>query len=309
MRTRGLILIAVAGCTGTDVEDTAFEPEVWPQVDGVSSPEVLLEGLDTPMGIAACGDDLCVALRGSGEVISLSGALYASGLEGPTVIQSVGLGLAVLDVDGEQVIWTDGASTTVWAESQVDLVDLASQDTAACWSVGKDSGANVTCRNVDSPDEIVLHDAFSGPLRLGFNADGLVVASGQSTGTITQVLENGSREELASFSGPVMDVASFGSDTYYTQQQVNWPSGGWVGRLSESGPVELSYSPPEPEHLVVHPDWVVWSSFQSVTMAPIQGGEYVMLADQVAVGGLFLQDDTLYWTDYKSGKLYRQSIH
>jgi hypothetical protein len=308
MRTRWLMVSLMVGCTSTDVEDSGFEPDVWPQTDGVSSPEVVLSGLDTPMGIAPCGDDLCVALRGSGEVISLSGALYASGLEGPTEIQPVGKGLAVLDVDGEQVIWTDGTSTTVWAENQVDLVDLASRDSDACWSAGQDSGANVTCRNVDSPDEIVLHDALSGPLRLNFNDHGLVVASGQSTGTITQVLENGSREELASFSGPVMDVSSFGGDIYYTQQQVNWPSGGWIGWLSESGPVELSYSPPEPERLVVHQDWVVWSSFQSVTMAPIEGGEYVMLADQVAVGGLFLQDDILYWTDSKSGKLYRQSL-
>ena len=308
MRTRWLIASAMLGCTSAEVEDTAYEPEIWPETDGVGSPEVVLSGLDTPMGIAPCGDEICVAVRGSGEVLSVSGVVYASGLVGPTEIQPVGTGLVVLDVDGEQVVWTDGDATTLWAEGQAELVDLASLDTSACWSTGSDSGASITCRDAALPDEIVLHDAFEGPLRLDWNDDGLVVASAQDDGSITQVFADGSREELARFSGPVMDVTSFEGNIYYTQQQVNWPSGGWVGRLSAGAAVELSYSPPEPEYLAVHTSGVVWSSFQSITTAPIDGGEYVMLADQVAVGGLLVHEDVVYWTDYQSGRLYRQSL-
>jgi hypothetical protein len=308
MRTQRLIFLAMSGCTA-GVEDTGFLPEDWPDVPQVLDPEILLEGLSSPMGLALCGDQVCVAEYGAGRVVEESGAIYADGFEGPWGLASAGSGLVLTDRDGGVVYAVSLESSQSLAEGLDEPMAVDADDTRACWTEGTTAQTRIGCGAFDFGVATVVVEDIPGPIRLALDGSQLIYGTGANSGSIHRVnLESGEVELLSSFNGPVKDVLLHQEAIYYTQQQVNWPSGGWVGRVEEGAGVELSYSPPEPALLVATEDWLIWSSLQSISAVAIGGGDYHILADQTAVGGMLVVDGDLYWSDQKSGRLLRLGL-
>ena len=124
---------------------------------------------------------------------------------------------------------------------------------------------------------------------------------------LMRVSEDGTTEAYRFGDEPRRLVAD-GNTLYATTRSARWPYGGWILKLEGSeaswSETRLSDSPPEAERLLVHDDFVYWSSKQSITRVSTDGSTYEMVAANTTVGAMLIQENTLWWTDSKGGRLF-----
>ena len=124
---------------------------------------------------------------------------------------------------------------------------------------------------------------------------------------LMRVSEDGTTEAFR-FGDEPRRLFSDGDTLYATTRSARWPYGGWIVKLEGSedswAETRLSDSPPEAERLLVHDGFVYWSSKQSITRVSTDGGTYEMVVPNTTVGAMHVQEDTLWWTDSKGGRLF-----
>lgn len=124
---------------------------------------------------------------------------------------------------------------------------------------------------------------------------------------LIRVSEDGTSEAFR-FGDEPRRLFADGDTLYATTRSARWPYGGWIVKLEGSedswSETRLSDSPPEAERLLVHDGFVYWSSKQSITRISTGGGTYEMVAPNTTVGAMHVQEDTLWWTDSKGGRLF-----
>ena len=95
---------------------------------------------------------------------------------------------------------------------------------------------------------------------------------------------------------------------FLTTRSFRWPYAGWIVKLEEnSGSMQeqkLSETPPEPEWIGTTNNYVYWSSKQSITRVPKDGGMFEMVAPQTTIGDLLIVDQQVWWTDSKGGRVF-----
>lgn len=124
---------------------------------------------------------------------------------------------------------------------------------------------------------------------------------------LMRVSEDGTTEAFR-FGDEPRRLFSDGDTIYATTRSARWPYGGWIIKLEGAedswAETRLSDSPPEAERLLVHDGFVYWSSKQSITRVSTDGGTYEMVVPNTTVGAMHVQEDTLWWTDSKGGRLF-----
>ncbi len=124
---------------------------------------------------------------------------------------------------------------------------------------------------------------------------------------LMRVSEDGTTEAFR-FGDEPRRLFSDGDTLYATTRSARWPYGGWIIKLEGAedswAETRLSDSPPEAERLLVHDGFVYWSSKQSITQVSTDGGTYEMVVPNTTVGAMHVQEDTLWWTDSKGGRLF-----
>ena len=124
---------------------------------------------------------------------------------------------------------------------------------------------------------------------------------------LMRVSEDGTTEAFR-FGDEPRRLFSDGDTIYATTRSARWPYGGWIIKLEGAedswAETRLSDSPPEAERLLVHDGFVYWSSKQSITQVSTDGGTYEMVVPNTTVGAMHVQEDTLWWTDSKGGRLF-----
>ena len=116
---------------------------------------------------------------------------------------------------------------------------------------------------------------------------------------------NGTVTTLASPFEDPRDVRWDDGTLYFTARSPNWPGGGWLYSVGDTGgsTSQLSYSPPGIDRIVLTEDSIYWTSTQSITRVAREGGTYEVLATETRVGGFVVQEDRLVWTDRDRGQV------
>ncbi|MEE2828217.1 MAG: hypothetical protein VX498_03430, partial [Myxococcota bacterium] len=205
-----------------------------------------------------------------------------------------------------EVLWEDTEPRLLWAEgrSPSSLVLVEDQ---LWFTLGPDEeeSAGLHRLSLDEDEEELVAGGLEDPGGLAVTQEQVYIADrGQGEllgidpvlGTVTVLADP--------FEAP-QDVVWTDEGLYFTARSPNWPGGGWVYRVGQGGGTaeQLSYSPPGLDRLAVTADHVYWSSVQSITRAPREGGSYEILARETRVGSFLVQSDRLVWTDRDRGQL------
>lgn len=302
------LLVLLAGC------ELTFEPELSPTLTPVAQAEVLLGELQRPGAIVEIPGGYALAEAGSGEILELDGELelrgsIGSNFDGPDLLAAA----------GDLLVVSDSADPSIWQ------LELDGSGAAELWAgeeaptaLRLEAGRAWFTAPEGAPSEAALRWADLGTEELGLVTDELVDPTGFVLVGDEVFLADPGRGELLSidtvtgaavslsdpFEDP-RDVAWDEGELFFTARSPRWPGGGWVYRLDDLGgsPTQLSYSPPGIDQLVLTDDFVYWSSSQSITRAPRDGGTYEVLATETRVGGFLVVGERLVWTDRDRGQL------
>ena len=122
-------------------------------------------------------------------------------------------------------------------------------------------------------------------------------------------LQNAETSIVHTFEDIPHQVTSYNDDFFVTTRSFRWPYAGWIVGLREENETlverRLGETPPEPEHILYHDEYVYWSSKQSLTRVSQDGGTYEIIAPQTTIGDLVLFENAIWWTDTKGGRLFR----
>jgi hypothetical protein len=168
---RALPLATLLACGAPDPSDpassgdTAWVPQDSWSSEPVEAPLVLLDGLDTPHGLALDAGVLWIAEAGAGRIWrhdGSDGAVAHEGLDTPSWI-AAGTG-AVFAVDGEAVVRLEGEAQTAVADGLLDphALRIASEH---IWWVEAGDGRNgaIWRAGVDGSDAQTVADALETP--------------------------------------------------------------------------------------------------------------------------------------------------
>lgn len=127
--------------------------------------------------------------------------------------------------------------------------------------------------------------------------------------TFDTALQSAETSIVHTFEDIPHQVTSHNNDFFVTTRSFRWPYAGWIVGLQEENEMfvekRIGETPPEPEYILYHDNYVYWSSKQSLTRVSQDGGTYEMIAPQTTIGDLILFENAIWWTDTKGGRLYR----
>ena len=285
----------------------------WPSVPSAASPEILLGGLDDPAGLAVFDGGFALALRGSGDVLFLDANLeetgvLAEGLDAPSRLLSVGEHL-VVSTAGSPGLWlvdAVGEASPLW-DGEGPVTDLVS-DGGTLWftvSETETTGASLRRLEIDGVGSEVLSDGLSEPGGISLDAGDVYVADFGRGQVLSFDGITGAETLVTSPDEDPRDVVWDDSNLFIAARSDRWPGGGWIYALeAPGGNLEgLSYSPPGLDRLAVDGQYIYWSSSQSITRVPREGGTYELVAGKTRVADFLVLDDSVIWTDRDRGEL------
>ena len=158
---------------------------------------------------------------------------------------------------------------------------------------------------VENETGIILES--DSPIDSTIVVDNTLFVLDRASKKLMRVSEDGATEAFR-FGDEPRRLFADGDTLYATTRSARWPYGGWIVKLEGSedswSETRLSDSPPEAERLLVHDGFVYWSSKQSITRISTGDGTYEMVAPNTTVGAMHVQENTLWWTDSKGGRLF-----
>jgi hypothetical protein len=309
----GFVLVLPFFGMASGCEDV-FLPEVLPEVPAAAVPEVLLDGLDDPAGLAHFADGgFVLAVRGAGTLYSLDpdGAEIGdivSGLPGPDRLAVVDALLVVSTAD-EPGLWAvdpSGAVSPLWGgDAPVVGLSLVSQRLWFVLGLGDSTSPSLRWLDLDSKDHGVITEDLDDPGGFTVVDDTVFLADPGRGELLAFDRLSGSETVLAVPDEDPRDVVWDDGDLFFTARSDRWPGGGWIYATAETGGAlsPLSYSPPGIDRLSLAGDFLYWSSAQSITRAPRDGGTYEVLASETRVADFLVLPDRLVWTDPDRGQL------
>lgn len=289
----------------TDTGGEDYTPESWPDAAAPATSAVWAEGLDRPYGLAPDGDGWWVVEAGAGRLVRVQDGEItpvADGLTDATLLAVHG-GQAL--VGGAESVWSvdlDDGGVTLLADGLEDVTALAlggDGQVAVAASTGLWTGAGDALSLADATVVGARGLAFVDELLWVADTDGMAVVAYDDAGDEADRLSLDEAPWSLAFDGDALFVAC---------RSLQWPYGGWVYGGTADGLAPLSSSPPEATHLQLAATDLVWSSKQTITVAPRAGGTYRVAAVRTAVGGLVVVDDQIVWTDRERGLLLQAPV-
>jgi hypothetical protein len=309
MRLLSLLLLVLTACPA---------PEQWQPpgdwtVDEVSQPEILTRSLLTPRGLIYLPDSgWLVADQDQGAIFALQdgdATPWLSGLAAPDALvtpttdspsifamtETDTSTLSVLASDGELLFQTQAAlalgaiglnEQTVWWLDDTEL-----------WRGDLTTGA-VALVSTDLHDPYALHVTETR-----------VFISDQGNSQIIEVdTATDEATVLTTLDEVPYGLTSEGDSIFVATRSTRWPYGGFIYAIEDGNTTPISYTPPQADRIIRTDTRVVWSSSESLTAAPSEGGDYEMLALQTDVVDLAQTESTLVWTDDSRGLVLRLQL-
>ncbi len=304
-----------------DPADDTGTDEPWPTVPQAPQPDVVLEGLDAPCGLAVTGGELYVAEKGAGKLsrVGLSGTGDATpvvtGLNAPTFVVSSGADLVVVDEGQGSIVRIRAGAKTSLATNQVKPTRVRVVNNVVYWIAQGEQPNTGALRRV-SIDGGTVTDL----------ATGLAAPNGLSV-TSTRVYFTETTSKMIGFvplagGTPTRVTNPYGatpSDVLVDEAagQVFWTSAGRSGGgLIHRSDLDLmnvvinAYSPSLPAWLLFDGADLLWSTIYGVSKAPRAATNadyndvvpYASSCDYVVTGG------ALYFSDPITGRVLRQAL-
>lgn len=305
--------VAVPRATLRPPTDTQRVPASRPHTGGVELPEVLADGLVTPMGLTELDGTWYVADRGAGALVAVSEAgatAILTGLAGPTGVATDGNEVFVTDTDGGAV-WrlVPGGEAALVAQSQNAPRAIAADAGAVVW------GDQDVIRHVASFGEPAgeLVTGLSGVVGLALDATDVYFAHTNSVGRVPRMggaVETlvGSGELGASYTPTDVTLDSTGH-VYFPIVLGPWPGSGFVCSVGADGSGFgcHSYSPPRLGAIAVVGTEVFWTTRLSVARFSLERGPpFTLPGTWTAAVDLVASPDAVVWTDRERGRVYRE---
>lgn len=304
---RILPLILLCACTSGSPDTGAAQQSAWtPDAPwgGAEVPEqrVLVDGLDSPTGLAQGFGALWIAETGAGRIWHHDGqelTLSHEGLDAPSELAATVDGVVI--IDGDEVLQAQGSELGVLA-SELQSPHAPRTGHQSIWWVETGTGNDGRVWRSDSDGVAVVADGLETPQGLALIGERAVVAE---TGNwrLLQIAENQAPQALATIGGTIRDVGADCEDLFFITESTRWPYPGFVATLSSGEQHNLSESPPEPERMLVLGDQLIWSTKQSIHSVSRDGGTFRTLAQRTAVGEMVIWADTLIWTNPERGEV------
>lgn len=325
-RSHSLFVVVgfLAGCGPAaapqpDPGDDTDEP--WPTVPQAPQPEVMVDGLSSPCGLAVIDDAMYVAEKGTGSLLRFglaapsSATEVASGLAAPTFLASSGSDLVVVDEGASAILRVRAGVVTPLAANQVRPTRVRIADGFVYWIAQGDQMNSGAIRRVSIEGGTVteLVGGLGAPNGLSVTSTRIYFTETTSKTVGYVPLAGGTptrwTDPLASTPFDVRSDEAAG--------QVFWTSigrqrGGLVRRadldLMNQGIV--AYSPPGPAWLVFSGQDLLWNSQHAISRSSRAAaqGDYDDVVAYASSCDLEVTAGALYFTDPVTGRVLRQAL-
>lgn len=307
--------------TGTDPGpggDDTTEP--WPTIPQAPQPEVVLDGLSSPCGLAVRGDEMLVADKGTGRLlrVGLEGGdatEVVTGLGTPTFVVSSGTDLVVVDEEMGAIVRVRGGVVTPLATNQVRPTRARVANGVVYWLAQGNQPNTGALRQVslDGGQVTDLATGLAAPNGLSVTSTRIYFTETASKNISYVPVAGGTPTRIANpYNATPSDVL-----VDETAGQVFWTSagisgGGLIHRadLELMNPAIVAYSPSLPAWLMLDGQELLWSTYYGISTSPRTATNadyddvvaYASSCDYVVVSG------ALYFSDPITGRVLRQPL-
>jgi hypothetical protein len=304
---------------GSDPGDDSDEP--WPTVPQAPQPEVVLDNLSSPCGLAVTGDEMIVADKGSGRLLRVGLSTdgdatdVVSGLSAPTFVASSGSDLVVVDEGAGTIFRVRDGVLTPLATNQVHPTRVRVANDLVYWIVQGDQPDTGALRRVsiDGGSVTELASGLADPSGLSLTSTRAYFTEPTSKKIAFVPLAGGSITRGTNPYGAtpfdvLVDEAA--GKVFFSSAGVS--GGGLIHRADTelTSAQIVAYSPSLPAWLLFNGEDVLWSTVYGISTAPrtATGADYDDVVAYASSCDFVVADGALYYSDPVTGRVLRQAL-
>lgn len=304
-----MIVFLLISCSQEVLESGTQKPTEFNFAEEYLAAETLLDDFIEPYDLCLINDDLAIIDAGAGELWRWSEAsgdlnLTSNTLERPTKMACLGEEIVIFDEAEQHIVHLRDSGPEIILDRISDVGDMHIVEDDLFVTV-PELGQLFTI-NLYNEEEKILSE-LDAPYGLASNGNILFIGTQGDQKLWEYDSANTTITELVTLNEVPYGLEHNGTQLCIATRSTRWPYGGWIYSY-DNALVALSDSPPEADGILSLENGVTWFSKQSISHLAEDADSYQTIGIQTSVGGMVEKNEMIYWSDKKSGLLYRNII-